>query len=246
MDSIKNRRTIRKYKAQDIPVDLLNDMLETSFRAATMGNMQLYSVVVTRDPEMKAQLAPAHFNQPMVTSAPVVLTFCADFNRFSKWCRQRKAEPGYDNLLSFMNAMTDALLVTQNFCTIAEDKGFGTCFLGTTIYNPHQIIEILNLPELVIPVATITVGYPDESPAQPDRLPIKGIIHQEKYHDYTPEEIEDIFAYKESLPENRHFVEINHTETLAQIFTDIRYGKADNEAMSDLLKKTLKQQLFDK
>ena len=81
---------------------------------------------------------------------------------------------------------------------------------------------------------------------QPDRLPIKGIIHQEKYHDYTPEEIEDIFAYKESLPENRHFVEINHTETLAQIFTDIRYRKADNEAMSDLLKKTLKQQLFDK
>lgn len=128
MDSIKNRRTIRKYKAQDIPVDLLNDMLETSFRAATMGNMQLYSVVVTRDPEMKAQLLPAHFNQPMVTSAPVVLTFCADFNRFSKWCRQRKAEPGYDNLLSFMNAMTDALLVTQNFCTIAEDKGLGTCF----------------------------------------------------------------------------------------------------------------------
>lgn len=128
MDSIKNRRTIRKYKAQDIPVDLLNDMLETSFRAATMGNMQLYSVVVTRDPGMKAQLAPAHFNQPMVTSAPVVLTFCADFNRFSKWCRQRKAEPGYDNLLSFMNAMTDALLVTQNFCTIAEDKGLGTCF----------------------------------------------------------------------------------------------------------------------
>ena len=246
MDSIKNRRTIRKYKAQDIPVDLLNDMLETSFRAATMGNMQLYSVVVTRDPEMKAQLAPAHFNQPMVTSAPVVLTFCADFNRFSKWCRQRKAEPGYDNLLSFMNAMTDALLVTQNFCTIAEDKGLGTCFLGTTIYNPHQIIEILNLPELVIPVATITVGYPDESPAQPDRVPIKGIIHQAKYHDYTPDESEDSVAARESRPETRHFVEINHTETLAQIFTDIRYGKADNEAMSDLLKKTLKQQLFDK
>ena len=68
MDSIKNRRTIRKYKAQDVPADLLNEMLETAFRAATMGNMQLYSVVVTRDPAMKAKLAPAHFNQPMVTS----------------------------------------------------------------------------------------------------------------------------------------------------------------------------------
>lgn len=246
MDSIKNRRTIRKYKTQDIPAALLNEMLETAFRAATMGNMQLYSVVVTRDAEMKAKLAPAHFNQPMVTSAPVVLTFCADFNRFSKWCRQRKAEPGYDNLLSFMNAMTDALLVTQNFCTIAEENGLGTCFLGTTIYDPHQIIDILHLPELVVPVATITVGYPDESPAQPDRLPVKGIIHEEVYHDYTPEDIDEIFAYKESLPENRQFVEINHTETLAQIFTDIRYKKADNEAMSDILKKTLKAQKFDK
>ena len=97
MDSIRNRRTIRKYKQQDIPAELLNGLLEEAFRASTMGNMQLYSVVVTRNAERKALLAPAHFNQPMVTSAPVVLTFCADFNRFSKWCRQRKAEPGYDN-----------------------------------------------------------------------------------------------------------------------------------------------------
>ena len=82
MESIKNRRTIRKYKQDDVPAALLNELLEESFRASTMGNMQLYSVVVTRDAEMKSRLAPAHFNQPMVTSAPVVLTFCADFNRF--------------------------------------------------------------------------------------------------------------------------------------------------------------------
>lgn len=246
MDSIKNRRTIRKYKEQDIPEELLNGLLEESFRASTMGNMQLYSVVVTRSREMKEKLAPAHFNQPMVTSAPVVLTFCADFNRFSKWCLQRKAEPGYDNPLSFLNAMSDTLLVTQNFCTLAEDSGLGICYLGTTIYNPAPIIELLKLPRLVMPVATITVGYPDECPAQPDRLPLKGIIHEEVYKDYTPEMIDDIYAYKESLPENKHFVEINHTETLAQIFTDIRYKKADNEMMSESLKATLKKQGFRK
>ena len=72
MDSIRNRRTIRKYKQQDIPAELLNGLLEEAFRASTMGNMQLYSVVVTRDAERKALLAPAHFNQPMVTSAPVL------------------------------------------------------------------------------------------------------------------------------------------------------------------------------
>ena len=244
MESIKNRRTIRKYKQQDIPADLLNELLEESFRASTMGTMQLDSVVVTRDAAMTAKVAPAHFNQPMVTSAPVVLTFCADFHRFSLWCRQRKAVPGYANFISFLNAATDALLVTQNFCTLAEENGLGICFLGTTIYNPDQIIEILGLPEQVIPVATITVGYPDEHPAQPDRLPLRGIVHEEYYHDYSPEMIDDIYAYKESLPENKHFVEINHTETLAQIFTDIRYKEADNVYMSEGLKRVLEQQGF--
>ena len=246
MNSIKNRRTIRKYTSQDIPNDLLNGLLEDAFRASTMGNMQLYSVIVTRDAAMKEKLAPAHFNQPMVTSAPVVLTFCADFNRFTKWCLQRKANPGYDNPISFLNAATDALLVTQNFCTLAEENGLGICYLGTTVYNPDQIVEILRLPKLVMPVATITVGYPDEQPEQPDRLPLSGIVHEEIYHDYTPDMIDSIYAHKEALPENKHFVEINHTETLAQIFTDIRYKKADNESMSATLHATLKAQGFEK
>ena len=246
MECIKSRRTISKYKADDVSAELLNQLLEESFRASTMGNMQLYSVVVTRDQAMKEKLAPAHFNQPMVTKAPVVLTFCADFNRFSKWCRCRKAEPGYDNPLSFLNAVQDALLVTQNFCTLAEAHGLGICYLGTTLYNPDKIIDVLHLPELVMPVATITVGYPDECPSQPDRLPLAGIIHEETYCDYTPEAIDEIYAYKESLAENHRFIEENGKETLAQVFTDVRYKKADNEYMSEELKKTLKKQGFRK
>lgn len=246
MDCIKNRRTIRKYKQDDVSVTLLNELLEISFRASTMGNMQLYSVVVTRDAEMKKKLAPAHFNQPMVTSAPVVLTFCADFNRFSKWCNARQAEPGYDNFISFLNAVSDTLLVTQNFCTLAEDRGLGICYLGTTLYNPKQIIETLCLPELVMPIATITVGYPDECPTQPDRLPLCGLIHEEVYNDYSSADIDKIYAFKESLLENKHYVEINQKETLAQIFTDIRYRKKDNEYMSEAMKEILKQQGFEK
>ncbi|MBE6274924.1 MAG: NADPH-dependent oxidoreductase [Bacteroides sp.] len=245
MDFIKNRRTIRKYKQKDVSSELLNELLEEAFRASTMGNMQLYSVVVTRSSEMKAKLAPAHFNQPMVKGAPVVLTFCADFNRFSKWCRFRQAEPGYDNPISFLNAASDALLVTQNFCTLAEAHGLGICYLGTTIYNPDQIIEILRLPKLVMPVATITVGYPDEMPMQTDRLPLDGILHEEVYVDYTEQDIDRIYAAKESLPENRKFIEENGKETLAQVFTDVRYKKADNEYMSEVLRRTLRLQGFD-
>lgn len=244
MESIKNRRTIRKYKDQDIPSQLLTELLTDSFRASTMGGMQLYSVVVTRDKDMKAKLAPFHFNQPMVTQAPVVLTFCADFNRFCLWCKQRNAVPGYDNFLSFMNAATDALLVTQNFCTLAEGNGLGICYLGTTIYNPELIIDLLKLPRLVIPVATITVGYPDECPEQPDRLPVSGIIHEEYYHDYTPEDIEQVYAYKESLSVNKQFVAENQKENLAQVFTDVRYRKSDNECMSEKLLEVLRKQGF--
>ena len=246
MDFIKNRRSIRKYKQQDIPVALLNQLLEEAFRASTMGNMQLYSVVVTCSSEMKAKLAPAHFNQPMVVNAPVVLTFCADFNRFSKWCECRQAIPGYDNPISFLNAATDALLVTQNFCTLAEANGLGICYLGTTIYNPDQIIETLQLPRLVMPIATITVGYPDEEPMQTDRLPLEGLLHEEVYKDYTSQDIDRIYAEKEGLPENKKFIEENGKETLAQVFTDVRYKKSDNEYMSEVLKRTLKAQGFDK
>ncbi len=244
MESIKRHRSIRKYSEKAVSDELLNSLLHEAERTQTMGNMQLYSVVVTRSAEMKKKLAPLHFNQPMVENASAVLTFCADFNRTVKWCNCRNASPGYDNMLSFMNAATDALLYTQTFCILAEEAGLGTCFLGTTIYQPAQIIDILGMPKLTFPVATITLGYPDENPAQSDRLPLEAIIHNEKYHDYSPEDIDKAFSYKESLPENKEFVRINAKETLAQIFTDIRYTKQDNEMMSQTMIETLKRQGF--
>lgn len=209
-----------------------------------MGNLQLYSVIVTRDPGMKNKLAPAHFNQPMVEGAPVVLTFCADFRRTTLWAENRKAQPGYNNFLSFINAATDTLLYCQTFCNLAEEEGLGTCFLGTTVYMPQMIIDTLHLPQLVFPVATITLGWPDEQPALSDRLPLASIVHEETYADYTPERIDAFYTNKENLPENRHFVDINHKETLAQVFTDLRYTRKDNEAMSEGMLKALKQQGF--
>lgn len=244
METIKNRRSIRKYTAEDVPASVLDELLEVAARAQTMGNLQLYSVVVTRDGAMKERLAPAHFNQPMVKGAPVVLTFCADFNRTTQWCLHRQADPGYDNFLSFMNAASDALLFCQNFCNLAEERGLGICYLGTTIYNAGQIIDTLGLPKLVVPVATITVGWPDECPPQTDRLPLASFVHHETYCDYTLADIDRHYGPKEALPENLHFVEINHKETLAQIFTDIRYTREANVAMSGSLMEVLRRQGF--
>ena len=244
MESINRRRSIRKYSDKEVSGDLLTRLLKEAERTQTMGNLQLYSVIVTRSEEKKRQLAPAHFNQPMVTDAPVVLTFCADFRRTTRWAEERKAMPGYDNFISFVNAASDALLYTQTFCNLADEEGLGYCYLGTTIYMPQQIIEVLQLPRLVMPVATITLGWPDENPPLSDRLPIEAIVHDETYNDYTADRIDRFYAEKEALPENQEFVRINNKETLAQVFTDIRYTKKDNEAMSATLIDVLRQQGF--
>jgi FMN reductase [NAD(P)H] len=199
---------------------------------------------VTRSEALKQQLAPAHFNQPMVTQAPVVLTICADFNRTSQWARCRQADPGYDNFLSFINAATDALLYTQTLCCLMDEQGLGYCFLGTTVYQPQLIIDVLKLPRLVMPVATLTVGWPDEEPPLSDRLPLKAVVHAETYHDYTPADIDEYYVPKEQLAENVHFVELNHKQTLAQVFTDLRYTRKDNEALSATFLQTLRRQGF--
>ncbi len=238
------RRSVRKYQDKDVEPALLDSLLQAAGRTQTMGNLQLYSVVVTRDAARKRVLSPAHFGQPMVEQAPVVLTVCADFNRTTRWCRERQADPGYDNPLSFWNAATDALLFTQTLSSLAEEAGLGVCFLGTTIYQPQAIIDALELPRLVFPVATLTVGWPVEEPPLTDRLPVASFVHQETYRDYTPQDIDTYYGEKESLPENRHFVEINKKQTLAQVFADIRYTRKDNEALSGGLLEALKKQGF--
>jgi nitroreductase len=243
-EKLLQRRTIRRYSSENIDDKLLNEIINLGCRASTTGNMQVYSIIITRDNQMKSKLAPLHFNQKMITEAPVVLTFCADFNRFNKWCIIRNAQPGYDNFLSFFTAAIDALLVAQTVCIAAEAKGLGICYLGTTTYTADKIIEVLELPKGVVPVTTVTIGWPAEKPEQVDRLPLEAVMHKETYCDYSESDIEKYYQTKEERSDSRQFVMENNKETLAQVFTDIRYKKADNIYFSEVLLKVLKDQGF--
>ncbi|HOV12002.1 MAG TPA: NADPH-dependent oxidoreductase [Bacteroidales bacterium] len=228
IDTIFSHRTIRKYKNQNISEELLTLILQAGTRASTTGNMQVYSIIVTRDEEKKKQLCEYHFNQKMVLQAPVLLTFCADFHRFNQWCRQRNAEPGYDNFLSFFTGAIDALLAAQNVALAAEARGLGICYLGTTTYNADKLIEFFNCPEGVVPVTTLVIGYPDEEPGLTDRLPLDAVIHREQYEKYTPGKIDLLYKEKEELPLTKNLIIENQLENLAQIFTQKRYSKKDN------------------
>ncbi|HOU95759.1 MAG TPA: nitroreductase family protein [Bacteroidales bacterium] len=243
-DILMNRRTIREYLDKDVDDELLKKILAAGCRASTTGGMQVYSIIITRDKEKKKELLPIHFDQKMIMEAPVVLTFCADFNRFNKWCRFRKAEPGYDNFISFFTAAIDALLVAQTVSIAAEASGLGICYLGTTTYNADKIIEVLKLPKGVVPVTTITLGWPAEMPQQVDRLPLEAIIHNETYKDYSPEDIDRFYNEKEKRDDSLQFIKENNKETLAQVFTDVRYRKDDNILFSKTLLKVLEDQGF--
>lgn len=238
------RRTVRKYSADPVTGELLNEILNAGCRASTTGNMQLYSILITRDDEKKRQLLPLHFGQKMIIEAPVVLTFCGDFNRFSKWCRLRNAEPGYDNFLSFFTAAIDALLVAQTVCVAAEARGLGICYIGTTTYMAKGISEVLKIPKGVVPVATVTVGWPSGDPSDVGRLPLEAVIHYETYADYTPGKIDELYSEKELRSDSKQFVLENNKQTLAQVFTDVRYKKEDNEHFSRMLLEFLKDQGF--
>lgn len=234
-----NRRTIRQYTDKNISDELLKRLLLEASHAPTTGNMQLYSVVITRDEENKKALAPTHFNQPQTVNCNVLLTFCADFNRFTKWCIENDAKPGYDNLQSLVTAALDAVIFAQQFCTVAELNGLGCCYLGTTTYNAPEIAKILHLPVRVVPLVTISVGYPANDGEEVGRLPIEAIMHNEVYHDYSKDEIHRYYAEKEEREDSKRFVAENGKKTLAQVFTDVRYTKEANETFSEVLKKYL-------
>lgn len=237
------RRSIRNFQKREISQELLKSIITAAAKAPTCGNMQLYTVIVTRDEERKNALSAYHFNQP-ACGAPVLLTVCADFNRFTKWCTINNADAGYDNFLSFTSAVADAMIFAQQICTIAEMEGLGTCYLGTVTYNAPEIASLLKLPDLVMPIACIALGYPDGEGVETERLPLEAILHEEEYRPDNDEAIKELFRVKDEYPANQPFIAENGKDNLAQVFAEVRYPRNMNEEFSDKLQRWLKETWF--
>lgn len=243
-DYFSSRATVRKFSDKEISEDILNSVIKKALKAPTTGGMQLYSIIVTRHPYKKKILAEAHFNQPAAAGCNLMLTICADFNRFSQWCSVSHASPGYNNFLSFISSMLDATILAQQIVTISEMEGIGTCYLGTVTYNAAKISQILNLPDLVVPVACLAMGYPDGKAEETERLPLEAVLYSEEYPRFTDEQIHELYKAKDNFTPNKKFILENNKQTLAQVFTDIRYPKGMNEAVSEQLLMLLKAKGF--
>lgn len=231
-DKLLYRRSIRQYKDKEIDQQTLDYILSCGIRASNCGNMQLYSIIITREESQKQKLLPLHFNQSMIENAPIILTICADINRFGKWCKYSNTTNSLDNLLFEQISTIDASLLSQAIATAAESKGIGICFLGTVNYNAQAIGEVLQLPKGVIPISCITMGYPNEEPILTERLSLNSVVHNETYKDYSKEDIQNMYRPIEENPLNQAFVKENNLDNLAQVFSQIRYNKDFNEQSS--------------
>jgi nitroreductase len=252
INQMKAHRSIRKYKNLDVSEEVIDKILSAGIMASSSGNMQSYSIIVTKDKSLREKMLAAHFHQSMVTEAPVLITFCADFHRMRLWLEQSSAPMNFDNFMSFMIATIDATLVSQNVALAAESYGLGLCYMGTTLASCDQIAQLLGCPSHVVPVVGFSLGYPDECPAERTRLPLNSLVHRETYQDFDADRINEVYKDRETsgwerymaIPELKKMVEEEGIENLAQVYTKLKYTRESHIGYSETINKYLKSSGF--
>jgi nitroreductase len=234
IDILLQHRSVRRFTSEAVDDELLGQIIDCGLRASNTGNMQLYSVIATRQEPLRSELCKLHFGQ--CATAPLWLTICTDVARYHQYCRVNQCDEPYGNLLWFVSALVDASLCAQNICVAAEAKGLGFCYLGTVNYNTRQIAELLQCPKGVVPVIAIAMGHPDEEPRFSERLGRDAVLHSETYHVPTDDELVASHKVRDEHPFNRQMVVENGTRNYCEIFTTKRYPHQMNVAVSrDLL-----------
>jgi nitroreductase len=247
-----SHRSIRQYKPDAIDPLLIDSVLtEALHGSSSSGNLNMVSVIKTRDPQRKAHLCELHFNQPMVLQAPLVLTFCADSHRTRTWLAQRGARLGFGDLISWHVAAFDAVILAQTAALAFEAHGLGICYMGTTLHSMGKIADYLDCPDHCLPVTSLVVGWPGEAPAQRDRLPNTAWLHDERYQHPSAADINNNFGqrevagwqrYRSMGPEMIEKMEALGITSLAQYYTSkIKYDPdqfaVDSQALHALLAK---------
>lgn len=248
-DQICAHRSIRKYRNTPIPKDDIDQIIHAATRASTSGNIQPYSIIVTKDLESRTELYNLHFQQEMILQAPLLLTFCTDWNRMTQWCELNDAKPSWDNFLCFLVGTGDVFIAAQNAALTAESFGLGICYMGTTLNNAPKLAEYFNCPKGVVPITTLVIGYPDEDVELRERLPIEGIVHKEKYRGYDDDAIVEIYEDKEEEGWNRYMshpdlktkIMKSGVKNLAQVYTDVKYKKDENKDASSAFLELLQE-----
>ena len=195
-EAIEKRRSIRKYKPDPVPEELINQILESARLAPSGVNRQPWRFRVVTDPDTRAKLREAAFNQKFVEQAPVVIVCCSDLLTFVRdtnkrlqelvdagsippaalaGCPQEEYTEDWEVLKKFIpEAMFNTSIAIEHMLLTATALGLGSCWVARI--RGSVIQKILGLPKHMILNALLTIGYADEHPSARPRLPLKNIL----------------------------------------------------------------------
>ncbi len=167
---IKNRRSIRRYLSEEIPLDDIKTLIEAARWAPSAGNLQHWEFVIVRDSVLKEKIAEAVYGQYWMTEAPVLIVACADVSRAASVYGERGEK---------LYCIQDVAAAIQNILLMAYSMSYGSCWVGA--FDEREVSEILSLPRNIRPLAIISIGKPAEKPSPRWRRPIEEIIHYEQW-----------------------------------------------------------------
>lgn len=260
LDVILNRRSVEDYTDDDVPKDVLDQILSAALRAPSPGGsiaggyrgMQAFSVIVVRDPERRSQLnlMLCEGKRECIEKAPVSLVFCVDLHRINRWAKLEGGEPHFRGIGVLWVALRGTYAAAQNAVIAANSLGLGTQYIQEIVWQPYRTLQFFDLPKQVLPVAMLTVGYPAEVPPLAPALPLDAVVHEETYRDPSDEELIASFVSKEEffrdwlegLPADSRTlkaIKARGVENLAQyvsllIYTDSFYKWRDDVVKSNL------------
>lgn len=197
IQSLTERKSVRSFTEQEIPEDIVQEILKASVQAPTAGNQQLYTILRVSDPEKKHRLSESCDHQPFIENAKLVLVYCADCLKWYKAFREEGCEPRKPMEGDLLLAVCDAVIAAQNAVVAAESFGIGSCYIGDIMENIEEQRDILGLPPYVFPAALLVFGYPaaqQVSRKKPARADMKYIVFEDTYHELTAEELEAMLS----------------------------------------------------
>ncbi|RKR72468.1 oxygen-insensitive NADPH nitroreductase [Marinobacter nauticus] len=183
IELLKSHRSIRKFKDQQVPRELFEELIRAGQSAATSNHVQAYSIIHVVNPENRRKIAELAGGQPYVANSSDFLVFCADMKRATEAAERAGAEVIRGMTEQLLVATIDTALMAQNVAIAAESEGLGLCYIGGIRNNPQDVSEILKLPEHVYPVFGMCLGYPDQNPEVKPRLPLSAILKEDAYTD---------------------------------------------------------------
>jgi len=260
MEAILNRRSVLRFKDEDIPDDVLTQVLEAARRAPSPGGslttgyrgMQAFSIIVVRDSERRQALNRllCDGKKECIELAPVSLVFCVDLNRLNRWAELAGGIPHFKGIGVLWVALRGTYAAAQNAVIAAYSLGLGAQYIQEIVWQPYETFQFFKLPKQVLPVAMLTLGYPAELPPLAPTLPLEALVHEETYQSQGDQDLLESFTEKDKYfkewmdslpPDSRHrqSMEAKGVTNLAQFVSLMTYTESFYRWRDDVVRSNL-------